>query len=330
MNYCSRRCQAADWRGIHKLECDHIKALKETYQRPAILNMEDGYGLIALRYCLKMQVDKEFRNKKWTLFNGSEQTLDDLLHHEDQATIRPSYLAEYQRIADEIMSLKISGLDRKTVLVRLGQLRNKSSAIVKELEIFHWDGNEPKLDAYGSGLYLPQTVIGHSCVPNAFGSFIGTIHTIRAIREIDTDREKVTIAYVDNKAPRHDRQFKLRTFFYIECVCKLCTDRDLEDELEEANEIYAELRDIDDMTLLERKMVILHRKLQSIYGDYNSKSIHCLHNLVKFNCDHIGENGKQPKVVYWQELKNFIRVLYGEEHPIFKSIIANYSQFFKL
>ena len=237
MYYCSNECHLADWEEIHKYDCKHIRTLKER-ENSVILNDKEGYGLYALRYCLKSQRDKEFKKRKWTLYDGSERTIDDLMHHVDKSLENPlSFLVNYLGIAKEIFSLNIRGLNLETIVMRIGQLRTNSYTIENDVNQF-----EPGTETMrGHGLYVEHSIVNHSCIPNVFGSLKGPVYTFRAIREIDTDKEELLVAYTDSTLDVKERQYRLKISFFFDCKCRLCTDPSAQSQLDHITKLKHKL-----------------------------------------------------------------------------------------
>lgn len=52
----------------------------------------------------------------------------------------------------------------------------------------------------GHGIYLEYAGFEHSCQPNAIGVFTGNVMQIRPIKDIDTNKEKITVDYCDGLA----------------------------------------------------------------------------------------------------------------------------------
>ena len=64
----------------------------------------------------------------------------------------------------------------------------------------------------GSALYLDQSLLNHSCKPNAFPVFNGTNLIIKALEKI-APGEEIKIAYTDTKAVTEDRREYLNSIY---------------------------------------------------------------------------------------------------------------------
>ncbi|XP_078053469.1 SET and MYND domain containing, class 5 [Augochlora pura] len=99
------------------------------------------------------------------------------------------------------------------------------------------------LNNEGSGLYVLQSAINHSCVPNAIVEFpySNNVLVLKAIRDIQPE-EEICISYLDEcdlERSRHSRQEALRSLYLFICRCDKClsqaNDPDVtsEDELDD-------------------------------------------------------------------------------------------------
>ena len=78
----------------------------------------------------------------------------------------------------------------------------------------------------GSGLYVLQSSINHSCSPNATVEFphSNSSLVVRACRDIRQD-EEICIAYLDEchlERSRHSRQKALSSLYLFACKCDKC------------------------------------------------------------------------------------------------------------
>ena len=99
------------------------------------------------------------------------------------------------------------------------------------------------LNNEGSGLYVLQSAVNHSCVPNAIVEFpySNNVLVLKAIRDIQPE-EEICISYLDEcdlERSRHSRQKALSSLYLFLCRCDKCLsqadDPDLtsEDELDD-------------------------------------------------------------------------------------------------
>lgn len=100
------------------------------------------------------------------------------------------------------------------------------------------------LNNEGSGLYVLQSKVNHSCIPNAFVEFpySNNVLVLRAIRCIQPG-EEICISYLDECAlerSKHSRQKALSSLYLFVCSCGKC-----ESQADEPN-VTSEEEDMDD------------------------------------------------------------------------------------
>ncbi|KZC10510.1 PREDICTED: SET and MYND domain-containing protein 5 [Dufourea novaeangliae] len=82
------------------------------------------------------------------------------------------------------------------------------------------------LNNEGTGLYVLQSALNHSCVPNAVVEFpfSNNVLVVRAIRDIQPE-EEICISYLDEcdlERSRHSRQKTLSLLYMFTCRCDKC------------------------------------------------------------------------------------------------------------
>ncbi|XP_006608248.1 SET and MYND domain-containing protein 5 [Apis dorsata] len=103
------------------------------------------------------------------------------------------------------------------------------------------------LNNEGSGLYILQSSVNHSCVPNAIVEFpySNNVLVLKAIRDIHPE-EEICISYLDEcclERSRHSRQKALNSLYLFQCYCNKClsqaNDLDLtsEDEIDDNDDM---------------------------------------------------------------------------------------------
>lgn len=111
------------------------------------------------------------------------------------------------------------------------------------------------LNNEGSGLYLLQSKINHSCVPNAQSTFpySNDIVVLKATQIIQPG-EEICISYLDEcllERSRHTRQKILKENYIFLCQCMKCqlqsNDPDETSEDEDDDEDDMDMEDDDDM-----------------------------------------------------------------------------------
>lgn len=102
----------------------------------------------------------------------------------------------------------------------------------------------PFLNNEGSGLYILQSSVNHSCVPNAVVDFPYSNNTLvlKAIRDIKVG-EEICTSYLDEcqlERSRHSRQQALSSMYLFVCHCDKCqaqaNDPDVTSDEDESDE----------------------------------------------------------------------------------------------
>ena len=106
------------------------------------------------------------------------------------------------------------------------------------------DFSMPFLDSEGSGLFELQSMINHSCYPNAEVSFPFNNHTlvVRALRRIEPG-EEIFISYIDEcslGSSRHTRQKQLRENYLFACGCRKCEEQKYDPDVTSEEEMSDE------------------------------------------------------------------------------------------
>ncbi|XP_018006622.1 histone-lysine N-trimethyltransferase SMYD5 isoform X1 [Hyalella azteca] len=91
------------------------------------------------------------------------------------------------------------------------------------------------LNTEGSGLYRLQSLLNHSCRPNAIVTFPHNSHTlqVRAVRDI-APGQPVFISYLDDctlARSRHSRRKTLRENYVFACACERCDDETIQPDV---------------------------------------------------------------------------------------------------
>ncbi|CAG5088126.1 Oidioi.mRNA.OKI2018_I69.PAR.g11739.t1.cds [Oikopleura dioica] len=204
--YCSKDCQKSAWKW-HKEECKMLKSEK---------SIPDDITMFLGRILLR--IESEFGD-------GEEPSakLDTLIHvlqlesHYDR--LDPSqqedlgiFLMKFTRYWKKPIPRGVLG--SRKLLDLVAAIKNNQFAICDE-EASNCD--------IGSALYLDQSLLNHSCKPNAFPVFNGTNLIIKALEKI-APGEEIKIAYTDTKAVTADRREYLNSIYRFICACPGCTN----------------------------------------------------------------------------------------------------------
>lgn len=131
--------------------------------------------------------------------------------------------------------------------------KSELDALIDTLYATFEDTVGPFLNNEGSGLYVLQSKINHSCKPNAEIRFPFSNHVmqIAALRDIGVD-EEICISYLDEcqlRRSRHYRQKYLRENYVFLCDCEKCEseidqpDVSSEEEEEEEDEEMEQMQE---------------------------------------------------------------------------------------
>ncbi|CAK9807474.1 Histone-lysine N-trimethyltransferase SMYD5 [Anthophora quadrimaculata] len=97
------------------------------------------------------------------------------------------------------------------------------------------------LNNEGSGLYVLQSAVNHSCVPNAVVEFpySNNVLVLKAIRNIQPE-EEICISYLDEcflERSRHSRQEALSSLYLFHCYCNKCLSQANDPDVTSEDEI---------------------------------------------------------------------------------------------
>ncbi|XP_052772836.1 histone-lysine N-methyltransferase SMYD3-like [Mya arenaria] len=199
--YCNKVCQKRDWT-VHKQECKCLKAIQP--KKP----------LDSVRLLLRLVISQNLnlpQNNEWS------RTLDDLMSHSEDIKKDAERSEQFAQVAftlKEYAGSHVSLPDASKLLNLFGKMVINSYTIC--------DG---ELKDLGVGMYLGGSRLDHSCSPNAVTSFHGVTLVVRATQDIlDNSPNKVFISYIDQLAPRKERQTALKKQYYFDCACSRCSD----------------------------------------------------------------------------------------------------------
>ena len=306
--YCSKPCQIRDWRAFHKQECKYMKQLKVNNSKI----VSDDQGMFVFRFVLKSHLDAEFMARKWQMYDGSQRCVDDLMDHvQEMREQTPDRFARMCLLSREIIDLGIDGLTLDTVLKRFSQVKTNALTIANELSV------DDILHYPASGLYVDLAVFDHSCRPNATRTCLGRTMTVRAVKDIDTDKDKICITYIDSHRTRAERQARLKQLYFFDCQCELCMDTDGDHYIAEINHIRTKITSSYVLapglqTELSKNMRDMITKVE---GEYSVSKIDLLRIELELA---VRENARRPSpsnISMWKELKSQMKVIYGIDHP---------------
>lgn len=138
-------------------------------------------------------------------------------------------------------------------------LENDIATIYDKIEEF----SGSFLDVEGSGLYVVQSKLNHSCLPNAEIKFPHSNHTlvISALRDIEIG-EEICISYLSEcllNRSRHTRHKFLKENYLFVCQCELCTS-----QINEPDVTSSEDEDEEDMEADEQDTTKAYSAMESL------------------------------------------------------------------
>ncbi|KAI1278405.1 N-lysine methyltransferase SMYD2-B [Halotydeus destructor] len=239
MFYCSQACQRQDWNHVHKLkECKLLST--ENGRRCNSMDL-DLYRLL-VRLVVKTLYDEKSRNMSCQLFDGTSRCLEDLMDHVTELRCDKQRYHMLKLTAAHIIDLGVEETED-------GIIRRANQIFVNAFGI-QLETLERKMAAkpyeIALGFYIEGSYLDHSCKPNAAQVFVGKTMIIRALCDIDSDKQSVTDSYIDLMTPVGSRLQKLKQTYYFDCTCQRCvgdksdSDCDTFQSLKQEYQLYNE------------------------------------------------------------------------------------------
>uniref|UniRef100_A0A0K8TT51 Protein-lysine N-trimethyltransferase SMYD5 n=1 Tax=Tabanus bromius TaxID=304241 RepID=A0A0K8TT51_TABBR len=289
VSYCSEDCRHEALQKYHKVACmgvfqddmtHPINILNEKWKHMHYPR-ETGTIMLIVRLLAmyKQSIDKEeflktLKSFQSIVFNEELSIFHKMLGTNFENQLQELYSAYVSAFASEELSMF---LDVDTFKSLMGLIGTNSQGIatsplsqwvkkVSELDLpseqkiqldKYIDDLYYKIDQFagdflnteGSGLYILQSKINHSCVPNAESSFpySNDILVLKALRNI-LPGEEICVSYLDEcqlSRSRHSRQKELRENYLFICKCPKCESQinDLDETSEEEEEDDVDMED---------------------------------------------------------------------------------------
>lgn len=201
--YCSRACQAADWRsGGHQAECARLVAIAPKVPTETVFLASRILTLRETSPSTFAEIEKLCCSPK-----------------------RDGDIDSAQRyMAMSVMTADFLGSERLRALSGSGELL---VGLLSKLETNAFNICNGDLQPIGIGVYPSASLFNHSCRPNACTVFEGTMLCISAIRDI-APGEEIVISYIDLGAPLKHRRSELQKGFGFVCACERCAAEERE------------------------------------------------------------------------------------------------------
>ena len=235
IRYCSDQCKTKAWTEFHHFECNSLlnfaKDLGIFYIIIRII------GKIGVENVLKIMDKQDLNENQDGKYLNNYQSVYQLLNHFNHRNTEE--LAAYtlaaafilitflrNNILNELNQEQINNLGC-IILKHLLQLSTNSISILEQsdlkIEDFSINGISQNQVEIGVGIYPTVSLLNHSCVPNVFTIFNGSLLTVIALRRIKSGDE-INYCYGPsfNSMTRKDRQTKLKQQYFFECECSGC------------------------------------------------------------------------------------------------------------
>jgi hypothetical protein len=257
--YCSRRCQAAAWKAVHKLECPALRRVKD-----GVFGSTRGKGKgkgtdgweekwfvptpvrAAMQLILRLRTgDEEVRDAVGAVpFVGPTGTTggekgEGVLEGNVQGFSGDDEV--WKDLGTQAAAaLRFAGVELDDGGEKVGVAAEGVRRVLCVLQTNAFDRRDEDVGAAGVFLDVDLAMANHSCVPNAYVCFVGRTAVLRAEREIKLG-EEVEISYIgessdsarcsvthlltvsDNTLSKAERQQALR-LYHFECQCRRCRD----------------------------------------------------------------------------------------------------------
>lgn len=318
MWYCAVDCQRDDWQDLHKYECAIIRGLMK-------INLEISCAIHTLiRLCIKYKFRKDILQKTWTIYDGSTRMLRDLI------SVPPhSWNSKLAQVTEYLNEFGIN-VHEDSVKYRAGQVIINSMGITNDMWFLKRE--DPMI---GGGLYVELSALDNSCNPNAICTFNGSVATVRAIRDIDTEKEKVTLCYLEGMLmrPGELRRTQIKTFCQFNCKCQVCKNpKSMDDARNEFTKLSVPLFRAITNEKVDEVYKIFNRKFELIQhvlgGRYNKTWIEFMILFMEFRCAQIrklhqsasstGSKTKEADGKVWNDLLLCLRKTHGTDHPLYE------------
>ncbi len=147
---------------------------------------------------------------------------------------------------------------------------------------------------------------------------------MKAIKQIGIG-EQITINYCDIELPKNERQERLRKSFYFDCNCHKCLSNDYDIDHKHFDSLNKEFKKElnsrnPNWPLISRitaeKIVICNQ----IYGKFHPESVSHLIPILRAKLRNKSEDN-QSLNEFICEVKNFVEIIFGTNHSIYKYLL---------
>lgn len=201
VKYCSKACQTTDWKQkAHKYECVVYKA-----QYPRILPVTARAILRMAKHFLSETPGSNIVGGIGALKAHAEDFAKAGGDRWEMANLTAKGTAEFSKVSKQI------SFEPEFLRDMYCKLLINSASVVTQT-----------FDPIGLCLAYQGAMFNHSCDPNVVMMFDGRQLSIRSLKEISKDTE-ITISYIENLATRKERKEELKSRYFFDCSCSLCS-----------------------------------------------------------------------------------------------------------
>ena len=237
VSYCSKECQAKDWKA-HKPSCPPF-TVRESPGR--------GRGLFATRRIKEGQIlldeypllinkgsmsQREFENNSYPYIDAASKAKILNLHDpaENLRNLDPDTVEKLVRKNNLMLIYREAFDDEVSKIFRIVAGNTERICGVKGL----YSNN-----ITDGGLFYTLSFINHACVPNAIDSWVMgdfTRHQVRAVRTIDKDEEILVSYRLENEFQYGSREYRRQKLLETKGFLCSCSECSLEGEELQENE----------------------------------------------------------------------------------------------
>ncbi len=150
---------------------------------------------------------------------------------------------------------------------------------------------------------------------------------MKAIKQIEIG-DQITINYCDIELPKNERQEWLTKHFYFDCNCQKCLSNDYNIDYKRFDYLNKEFKKElntwnPNWPLISRitaeRIVICNQ----IYGKFHPESVSHLIPILRAKLKNKSED-IQSLNRFFCEVKDFVALIFGTNHPIYKYLIKEF------
>lgn len=311
MYYCGVNCRIKDWEGFHGHECIILANSHGVSSDEAL----DSNDKLLLRLYIAIYV-KGLGGQPHTTLDGLRITFDDLLPTPFDRLIHQVKVDMKEQFR-RLVNLGLHAKDNQLIQLTQKMTNNVYKIVVMNQEV-------------AKGFYVAPAKVFHSCNPNSVYAAVESRLQLRAIKEINSDAEEITVSRVGSLLPLRDRRKEHFKLFDDICTCPRCEGRSDDSSLNEiTNKMFRKQvvhftnRKWKCFFDVGMKRINLTREILSYY---NPEVLKLLTTLLKVILTHSSiKKPVIPKVLIEKlarELQDCLRVNHSEETETFKSVIS--------